>query len=283
MKYAAAMRYGGELVDALECDYSAFKQLVPLCPNCKEPVYLRSGGERVHPKDENKTVLVRPHWCHFKGISQEQVASCESRVNGYSEKDKQRIAAKARGQRLKLLQRWFWNVVLNSATDLSRSSDNQFLMSLSGNILETEDILKDKYYFIRPDYFFDAYQSWFKKTIQEGLGGGYIWDLIKISKIYIEEFCPRIAKDFHNQKISFEVLGFLASNSSRHVYRLLDECIPPALHSTAKAYGFETDEEGYELISSESLQGLCFFIFSIPWASEFQRLEVEAKKQSQSI
>ena len=108
MKYASAMKYGGELVNAIECDYDSFKQLVPLCPECKEPVYLRAGGERRSSK--GKPYKIGAHWCHFKGVSDEQVASCESRVNGYSEKDKQRIANKARGQRLKLLQRWFWKV-----------------------------------------------------------------------------------------------------------------------------------------------------------------------------
>ena len=108
MKYASAMKYGGELVAAVDCDYSSFKELVPLCPNCKEPVYLRSGGQRESVK--GKAYQIGPHWCHFKGISAEQVSGCELRVNGYTEKDRAKIAAQARGQRLKLLQRWFWRV-----------------------------------------------------------------------------------------------------------------------------------------------------------------------------
>lgn len=108
MKYASAMKYGGELVDAVDCDYDSFKELIPLCPNCKEPVFLRTGGPRESVK--GKAYQIGPHWCHFKGISAEQVAGCELRVNGYTEKDRAKIAAQARGQRLKLLQRWFWEV-----------------------------------------------------------------------------------------------------------------------------------------------------------------------------
>ena len=112
MKYASAMKYGGELVAAEDCTYDSFKELVPLCPNCKEPVYLRSGGQRESVK--GKAYQIGPHWCHFKGISAEQVAGCELRVNGYTEKDRAKIAAQARGQRLKLLQRWFWRVFAGS-------------------------------------------------------------------------------------------------------------------------------------------------------------------------
>jgi hypothetical protein len=108
MKYAAAMKYGGELVEAKDCDYDSFKELVPLCPNCKEPVFLRIGGDRTSPK--GKAYQIGPHWCHFKGVSVEQAAGCELRVNNYSEKDRAKIAAQAKGQRLKLLQRWFWEV-----------------------------------------------------------------------------------------------------------------------------------------------------------------------------
>lgn len=275
MKYAAAMKYGGELVDAIECDYNSFKQLVPLCPNCKEPVYLRASGDRVSSK--GKRYKVGAHWCHFKGISEEQVASCESRVNNYSEKDKQRISAKARGQRLKLLQRWFWNIAIRFAND-NYGSDCDFLSVLSENLLK---IGKGNFYFIQNnDLAFHAYQSWFSKVFQERTYEESIWHVINNSKLYVKEFFPAIIEDFYNQKISLEVLGFLAHNSSRDVFSKIYESIPEALHVAAKYRGYETDDDGYEDLLSEWLQGVLLFIFSIPWVSEFQRLESEVKQKN---
>ena len=109
MKYAAAMKYGGELVDAADCDYSDFTALVPLCPECKEVVHLRKGGERLSAK--GKSYKFGACWAHTKGRDAEHVAGCEMRVNGYSAEDREEIAAKAKGQRLRRIQRWFRKIV----------------------------------------------------------------------------------------------------------------------------------------------------------------------------
>lgn len=101
MKLAKAMRYGGELIDAVDCDYSDFKKLIPLCPNCGEPVFLRKGSDRVSKL--GKEFKIPAHWSHFDSASEEQKAACKARVSSYTEADRQRIQSKARGQRLKLL------------------------------------------------------------------------------------------------------------------------------------------------------------------------------------
>ena len=62
MKLAKAMRYGGELIEACDCDYSDFKALIPLCPNCSEPVFLRKGSDR--KSKLGKEFKIPQHWSH---------------------------------------------------------------------------------------------------------------------------------------------------------------------------------------------------------------------------
>jgi len=42
MKYAAAIFYGGQLLDAADANYGSYKELGLLCPNCKSPVFLQA-------------------------------------------------------------------------------------------------------------------------------------------------------------------------------------------------------------------------------------------------
>jgi hypothetical protein len=141
MKIASALKYGGELVEAEECDYDSFKQLIPLCPCCKEPVFLRVGGERLSKL--GNTYTVGSHWAHFQGKTPEQVANCENRVNGFTAEDKQRIASKARGQRLKLLQRKFWSIAVKCHTEYLNKLQNEGRLDVSG--VESRLLLGDEW------------------------------------------------------------------------------------------------------------------------------------------
>jgi len=109
MKYAAMMRYGGELGDAAECDYEDWKYLKPLCPECGESVYLRIEANRISKR--GLPVYIPPHWSHFPAKDPTLASGCESRVDQYSREEIQRRAAKATGQRLKLFQRWFFTMI----------------------------------------------------------------------------------------------------------------------------------------------------------------------------
>lgn len=146
MKFAKSMRYGGELINAMECDYDSYLNLGVVCPECHESLYLRAGGERVSPK--GKPYKIGAHWCHRKGTP-EQIAGCELRVNGYTEQDRARIAAQARGQRLKLLQRWFWTAIekewgeLPLFFDRDRSPVPKSYMGKTGDRLR--DVMKSEY------------------------------------------------------------------------------------------------------------------------------------------
>ena len=108
MRYAKSLRYGGDLVDAADCDWNSFKKLVPLCPICSQPVYLRKQAER--SLASGKVAKIPAHWAHFKAASEEDKAACEARVSNYTEADRQAIARKARGQRAKWINKFFWSI-----------------------------------------------------------------------------------------------------------------------------------------------------------------------------
>jgi hypothetical protein len=77
MKFAASMRYGGELVEASECNYDDYKHLGLLCPECKSSVFLVAGSMRSR---KEKTFDVSAHFSHFKNVAPTLVQKCELRV-----------------------------------------------------------------------------------------------------------------------------------------------------------------------------------------------------------
>lgn len=112
MRYAAAMKYGGQLVDAADCDYEDYKKLILLCPcpNCKEPVFLREESTQIR---NAQTVIISAHFAHFSSKAPALAKLCDERVKQYDERELEKRATVARNQRLKLLQKAFWLMFSN--------------------------------------------------------------------------------------------------------------------------------------------------------------------------
>jgi hypothetical protein len=332
MKYASAMKYGGELVAAIDCDYNSFKEMVPLCPNCKEPVYLRSGGQRESVK--GKAYQIGPHWCHFKGISAEQVSGCELRVNGYTEKDRAKIAAQARGQRLRLLQRWFWRVFstylvplpIQAFTPDDYSNKNRdhseamikevfeaMIKEVKAALMGGRAIIRPFPYSSRwPDPGYSIQRMPMPPTMQESqisvvaqeycedpidqlVGIPICQSLIKFwqndancHRTYDEKgytaivdlspSLPTSCNDLLQLKLCNEVHDFLAAKNSQSLLvdsfaRVLTLC--DYSPETAAAASLLPEVHPH-VIMSFILQHA---IAAVPWASEFQRLEAEAKQR----
>lgn len=136
MKYASSIVRGGELVDASECDYGSYKKLGLLCPECKDPVFLKSEGMRFLGEKE---VKIGAHFSHFANKNPEQAKVCEKRVSGYTQSDIDRAISKGRGQRLKLLQRWFWDMFIHSLFKEFKEEKNIFLEELNDELLPIFD------------------------------------------------------------------------------------------------------------------------------------------------
>lgn len=108
MKYASSIRYGGQLVKAVDCDYQDYKHLGLLCPNCKDPVFLQGESSRILGE---KTISIPPHFKHFTAKDAPLVKQCEARVAKYDQKELKRRAIKTRNQRLQILQKFFWKII----------------------------------------------------------------------------------------------------------------------------------------------------------------------------
>lgn len=108
MKYASSIRYGGELIEAKDCDYESYKHLGLLCPECKDPVFLRAEGVRILKKKE---VKIGAHFAHFPGKDPALMLACENRVKAYNESDLERLAKNTQNQRRKLFNRFFCKII----------------------------------------------------------------------------------------------------------------------------------------------------------------------------
>ena len=124
MKYAASMRYAGMLVDAIDADYTSYKRLGLLCPNCHAPVFLVSGSDR---QDSTRTIVdkttgfkkqvpvtgasVEAHFSHFRDVSEEQVKQCELRVKSLKPSEFQKRSIAARNQRERFFRSHFWKIL----------------------------------------------------------------------------------------------------------------------------------------------------------------------------
>jgi len=274
MKLAKAMRYGGEPIDAADCDYSDFKSLIPLCPNCSEPVFLRKDSDRISKL--GKEFKIPQHWSHFGSTSEEQKAACEARVSSYTEADRQRIQSQARGQRLKLIQRWFWRVWRER--NFNETVDS--LMSLKAHV---DSAFLGELFCFQP----------LKESISKRLKASEVNMLTPTgdgNQEQIESIQAELsALDMGlHRSITSEVLDFLYSRKNRD---LLEEAFCCCL---AYSIGNSTDEEAKQLVAEitrathpDTISDLCsecvlmaieVFIgtlFGVPWASEFARLEAE--------
>ena len=122
MKLAASIRYGGELVSASEVDYQAYRHLGLICPHCNDPVFLAAAHERHLAKGAVSQVPAQ--FRHFKASDPVLVKICSARVEQYDQKEIARRATIARNQRLKFLQRWFWNIMIDRASGITPYLDD---------------------------------------------------------------------------------------------------------------------------------------------------------------
>lgn len=100
MENAKAKLFGGKLVNAEDCNYESYKDLLLCCPACDEPVFLKTG---LHTK---------PHFAHFfqKGIKN---SFCPLRVS--SQNNCSDYQALDRGQKLEIFKKYLLSIVLSGS------------------------------------------------------------------------------------------------------------------------------------------------------------------------
>ena len=220
MKYASAIFYGGQLVDAADADYDSYKDLGLLCPNCKSPVFLQA----VLKRQSGKTLAEIPaHFKHFKAKDSALVKECEARVAKYDVKEIQRRATQARNQRLKLLQRQFWNIFTGYYESINFPIATSLAEDGNGFAMQVGQTLSSNFLIDKPDDL--------KATLLQMIEAGFTSGHIMISW-YPENFeigvSPSSELQHHFRRsvstkldrqmqelIAREVLAFLHSKSAR--------------------------------------------------------------------
>lgn len=294
MKYASSIRFGGQLIDAVDCDYQDYKRLGLLCPECKDPVFLRAEGTR---QQNGKEVKIGAHFCHFAEKNPEQAKVCEKRVGGYTQADIDKAVAKARGQRLKLLQRWFWSVLSENPQfkkgrqigeelgwyeplgDTPSELDVLWKQTANESLEEdTEEIvsaLKQDGAKQSIENIVSSMAEWARRVIDGG--EDLIWMQIqgKIHFLLISRLDIR-----QHQCICLEVVEFLLSRKQRHLLKDLilsvnglGEMIYELPDSWAQSVAVDCKAS-----TKIDLYLLLDIICSVPWADEFARLSAESKE-----
>jgi hypothetical protein len=278
MRYASSIRYGGQLIDAADVDYQAYKHLGLLCPNCKEPVFLQGESSRML---QEKIVAIPAHFKHFAAADSALVKQCEARVAKYDQKELELRATRARNQRLRLLQKWFWQILLNNAPCINNPGcfgKQEMLSRIEGVITRGEvylvDNYKDDFYLIQSDNI----EVWVNQATE------HKEDLNQYINKYLQgdtgewvhmvnELRSQIDINFQGLILS-EIAEFLMAKSSIH---LLKNCLVFAyVHATSSEgvieWFIEQVKNGYA-IGTVLLCTLAMSLVEIKWAEEFAKLQ----------
>lgn len=260
MRLAASIRYGGELVNAGEVDYNAYRHLGLVCPDCNDPVFLAAAHRR--HLATGCVSQVPAQFRHFKASDPVLVQGCVARVARYDEKEIARRATVARHQRLKTLQRWFWSI-FTSRADI-------FVEYLNDPATEADRIMSTP--------LIEPIRQTFLKCGEDDIGRilGFLTD---DSEEYSEITDDRLLRDLKrltqldhrlHAAICREVLKFLLSRTSAHMFNRA------ILASVGLSYyGKESRKaiEGGADIRRVAYMKLIGLITIIPWADEFSAYE----------
>ncbi|KJH70266.1 hypothetical protein [Aliterella atlantica] len=110
MQYASSIKYGGLLIDACDCNHTAYQNLGLVCPSCHESVFLTAGHERYYNASNKKTKVV-PHFSHRPDKDKKEVERCKLRIAQITTADIIKSENASRNQRLRLFNRHLWNLL----------------------------------------------------------------------------------------------------------------------------------------------------------------------------
>ena len=267
---------------------------------------------------ENMTLVERNVWRAFnaplKRSDPSRITAWEfyDWMNGWKEAVAKRERAwteqrsKARGQRLKLLQRWFWRALSDSVMP-SIGDNGEFAIGDNGEfVLEPFSSIyrlqRDAMYSsemeewasrltaLLTDFQFDhEYVSSYISTVLEISNSK--WEDIKLSEDVHPNYKGLIKATFAHLevvvksgidiKVITEALNFLFSKKA---VGILSEIVISWLCASCMIKGFQNFEDAiYCFVDPASVGALKIYILNmvinIPWASEFQRLEAEAQQR----
>lgn len=277
MRLASSIKYGGQLIDAADVDYQAYKHLGLLCPNCKDPVFLQGASERTH---KDKVLAIDPHFKHFRVKDPALVKECEARVAKYDFKEIQRRATIARNQRLKTLQRHFWNIYwkaneysnkipsnwrnkdYENFCQLISTQSNEFMASIPGMRYLVEHFKTDYNHKENCEICITGFKN---KATKELLNVQSAWFKKRLNFLSQVDATMQIL-------IASEVMDFLGAKSSR---ALLQKIFMFTLLDYVDEPDFRKSIESPQIV--ETLYGhLLLKVCLIDWTQEFSHVENHA-------
>ncbi|ABA24712.1 hypothetical protein Ava_D0047 [Trichormus variabilis ATCC 29413] len=257
MRLASSIRYGGQLIDAVDVDYDDYKRLGLICPECKSGVFLRQKSERA-----------AAHFAHFKASDPALVKQCELRVSSYTKEELERKAREAKNQRLKLLQTWFWDIYFKHAFREGRTKQA---------IVENKSIERAK-----ERYPIDGSCFWFRKLItadnvQEAIDNAILSinpeDLRSDRVRFLRENLVKSEIELH-RLICGEIVDFLKVKRNLPLLQkvIAASFIMIEFSPTAQS---QIIAGRWEVPLTNAVVVLCM----IPWGEEFQSLDKKAHEQ----
>lgn len=272
MRYAASIRYGGQLISSDCADYNSYKHLGLVCPECKNPVFLRAEHARTAPKS-GEVIKVRQSFAHFKAQDPSQILACENRVAAYNRLELERRARQARNQRLKLLQRWFWDIFWRRL-ELDKNFENEAEIEKFQRQLPT---IAPQFCLAEPSLI-ELIES--LPNLHE-----HRYEQCRIAVDSFREQNPSDYKSDHiSQRIQFltsvdrtmqiaictEVLDFLFSRSSRHL--LFQVLTVVFIRATDSPTRHEQLLQHYGSLTNSVYSELILEVCWTDWAGEFEQL-----------
>lgn len=263
MRYAKLIKLAGELIEANAADYSDYRGFLR-CPECGEPVFLRSA----HQRQEREVAAA---FIHHRAIP--LVSQCELRVGGYSSEEVQRRNAQARGQRLQKLRISLWKILKTNVT-MDFKPWSAFMRDAKENSLLAEvagygrEILRVNPNFILHETFDRLAQLMIDRSPQ--------FHVDSRAENRLADFLRRNEKDWPlHCKIAKEALEFfLVSNELDLIqYRVAVCMCHPAVLSRVDPLFIELDvstKEWRSKFGSYLTLQICFVFLGVDWLEVFE-------------
>lgn len=284
MKTASAIKYGGVLVDADDCNESSYLQLGLVCPCCHRSVFWVKPQTRVSKLQ--KTFPVDAYFGHPKAVSYEEALACSERVGRISPKERKQNLEKAKRQRLKLFETWFWQII-DAHWINSKQADfdaNRFLLigAVENDDGDTEVVfpVHETHVIINGlgknlEVAFESAEFAFSQF--GGIGSDRVFSsaLLRDGDAQVTDVWQNLGaltREPLHQAITKEAISFLGAKTNRHIVRALwmSFSVGSEFLSDDLIEGYKNYTPNQRAIIFYRLVGFVFAL--IPWADEFARL-----------
>ena len=111
MKYAKSMTLGGQLIDATKITCADSKNLLPRCPICGKPVFLK--GYYVRSLSQEGQLNSLNEWMHYPEVDSSTVEECEAWAK-YGHKEILKIRDEAKDKRYEIYNAKLWDILKTS-------------------------------------------------------------------------------------------------------------------------------------------------------------------------